>query len=270
MSGEPANGRGVLQGRHALVTGSSSGLGVEFARELARRGCDLTLVARRKDRLQALRQELCARYRVDVLVVPVDLAAPGATQCIYEEAKESCKPVDILVNNAGFGIYGEAVEIPWEQEKNMLDLNIIALAHLTKLFAKDMLSRNFGFILQIASIGAYQPSPTYASYSAAKSYVLHFGEALNYELRSTGVSCTVLSPGISATEFFKVSGQQPSLYQRLVMMQPSKVARIGIESMLKRKASVVPGRLNATTIFLNRLLPRRLSAAISYRLITSQ
>jgi short-subunit dehydrogenase len=270
MSGESTNVRDVLRGRHALVTGSSSGLGVEFARELARRGCDLTLVARREDRLQALRQELCARYGVKVFVVPADLTAPGATQRLYEEAKESGKPVDVLVNNAGFGIYGEAVEIPWEREKSMLDLDIIALAHLTKLFAKDMLSRNFGFILQIASIGAYQPSPTYASYSAAKSYVLHFGEALSYELRNTGVSCTVLSPGISATEFLKVSGQQASLYQRLVMMQPSKVARVGVESMLKRTMSIVPGRLNAATIFLKWILPCRLSAAISHRLMTRQ
>jgi len=268
MNGEPADGRDTLRERHAVVTGSSSGLGVEFARDLARRGCDLTLVARREDRLRTLREELTCRHGVNVFVVPTDLAAPSATQHLYEEVKESGRPVDILVNNAGFGLYGEAVEIPWEREKSMLDLDIVALAHLTKLFTKDMLSRNFGFILQVASIGAYQPSPTYASYSAAKSYVLHFGEALDYELRNTGVSCTVLSPGITATEFLEVSGQQASLYQRLAVMQSAEVARIGIESMLKRKPSVVPGRLNAATIFLNRLLPRRLSAAISYRLMT--
>ena len=270
MNSDSTIGRDALSGKHALVTGASSGLGVGFARELARRGCALTLVARREDRLRRLGQELSARHGVDVFVVPADLATPGATQRLYKEVRESSRPVDVLVNNAGFGIYGEAVEIPWEWEKSMLELDIVAVAHLTKLFAKDMLSRNFGFILQVASIGAYQPSPTYASYSAAKSYVLHFGEALNYELRDTGVGCTVLSPGIVATEFLEVSGQQASLYQRLVLMQSSEVARIGIESMLKRKPSVVPGRINAATVFMNRLLPRKLSAAITYRLMTRQ
>jgi short-subunit dehydrogenase len=260
----------ILRGRHALVTGASSGLGVEFARNLARRGCNLTLAARREDRLRALRQELSARHGVDVFVVPVDLAAPDAAGHLYTEVGKSGGPVDVLVNNAGFGLYGGAVEIPWEREKEMLELDVVAMAHLTKLFARDMLSRDFGFILQIASIGAYQPSPTYASYSAAKSFVLHFGEALNYELRNTGVSCTVLSPGIAATEFLKVSGQRASLYQRLVMMQPAEVARIGIESMLKRKPSIVAGRLNAASVFLNRLIPRRLSAAISHRLMTTR
>lgn len=261
---------GLLRGRHALVTGASSGLGVEFARDLARRGCNLTLAARREERLRALQQELSARHGVDVFVVPVDLAAPGAAEHLYTEASRSGGPVDVLVNNAGFGLYGGAVGIPWEREKEMLELDIVAVAHLTKLFAREMLSQDSGFILQIASIGAYQPSPTYASYSAAKSFVLHFGEALNYELRNTGVSCTVLSPGIVATEFLKVSGQRASLYQRLVMMRPAEVARIGIENMLERRPSVVAGRLNAATVFLNRLLSRRLSAAISHRLMTTR
>ncbi len=146
---------------------------------------------------------------------------------------------------------------------------MITLTHLTKLFVKDMVARNRGHILQIASIGGYQPSPLYASYSAAKSYVLNFGEALNYELRKTNVRCTVLSPGITKTEFLQVSGQQPTLYQRLTMMTSADVARIGIESMLKGKSSVVPGWLNAATVWSNRLMPRRMSAAIGYRLMKS-
>ena len=256
-----------LKGRYALVTGASSGLGVDFARNLAARGCNVILVARREDLLRSLQQELIGQYGVDVQVVPLDLTAPDAPQSLYDWTKEHGTVVDILINNAGFGLYGPFVEIPWEREKNMLELDIVTLVHLTKLFVQEMVARNFGYILHIASIGAYQPSPLYTSYSAAKSFVLNFGEALNYELRKTNVYSTVLSPGITATEFLKVSGQQPTLYQRLAMMRSTDVARIGIESMLKGKPSVVPGLFNALLTWSNRLIPRRLSAAISYRLM---
>jgi short-subunit dehydrogenase len=257
-----------LQGKYALVTGASSGLGVDFARQLAARGCHLILVARREQQLRAVQQEISGRYGVDVAIIPMDLAQPNAPQTLYDQITASGKTVDVLINNAGYGLYGRFTEIEWEREKNMLELDIITLMHLTKLCVKDMVARNFGFVLLVASIGAYQPSPLYASYSAAKSFVLNFGEALNYELRGTNVRCTVISPGITATEFLKVSGQQASLYQRMAMMQSPDVTRIGIESMLKGKPSVVPGRLNALTAWSNRLMPRRLSAAIAYRLMT--
>lgn len=257
-----------LRGKTALVTGASSGLGVDFARHLAARGCNLILVARRENQLRAVQEEIRQRYSVDVQIIPMDLAAEDAPQILYDQLQAEGKQVDVLINNAGYGLYGQFTEIEWEREKNMLELDIITLMHLTKLFTKDMVARNFGFILLVASIGAYQPSPLYASYSAAKSFVLNFGEALNYELRQTNVRCTVISPGITATEFLKVSGQQASLYQRLAMMKSEDVTRIGIESMLKGKPSVVPGRLNALSVWSNRLMPRRLSAAVAYRLMS--
>lgn len=262
--------REILRGRWALVTGASSGLGVDFARQLAASGCHLILVARREDRLRAVQEELAGKYGVEVIAIPFDLAPPDAASQLYAEVKKLGKPVDVLVNNAGFGIFGDFVDVPWEREKSMLELDIITVVHLTKLFVQDMLARNFGYILQISSIGAYQPSPTYATYSAAKSFVLNFGEALNYELRNTNVSCTVVSPGVTATEFLAVSGQRPSLYQRMMMMESADVTRIGIDSMLKRKPSVVPGWLNSITIWSNRLMPRRLSAAVTHRLMTVQ
>lgn len=257
-----------LHGKTALVTGASSGLGVDFARHLAARGCNLILVARREHQLRAVQEEISQRYGVDVLIIPMDLAAANAPQTLYDQIKAEGKQVDVLINNAGYGLYGRFTEIEWEREKNMLELDIITLMHLTKLFVKDMVTRNYGFILLVASIGAYQPSPLYASYSAAKSFVLNFGEALNYELSKTNVRCTVISPGITATEFLKVSGQQASLYQRLAMMKSEDVTRIGIESMLKGKPSVVPGWLNAISVWSNRLMPRRLSAAVAYRLMS--
>lgn len=258
----------ILTGKTALVTGASSGLGADFARDLAGRGCNLVLVARREDLLQSLQQELSGRYQVDIEVIPLDLTEPDAPQELYERIHATGKAVDALINSAGYGLYGNFIDIPWERERNMLELDVLVLTHLTKLFIKDMVARNFGFVLQVASTGAYQPSPTYATYSAAKSYVLMFGEALNYELRKTNVRCTVLSPGITATEFLKVSGQQASRYQRLVMMSSAEVARIGIEAMLAGKSSVVPGWINAVMVWSNRLIPRRWSAAAVYRLMT--
>lgn len=257
----------VLHGRRALITGASGGIGADFARNLAARGCHLILVARREELLQALRQELSSQYEVDVEVIPMDLTTPDAPQTLYERVKAEGSAVDVLINNAGFGLYGKFADITWEREKNMLDLNIITLVHMTKLFAKDMVERDYGFILQLASLFAYQPTPLYASYGAAKSFVLHFGEAVNYELRRTNVKCTVLAPGITATEFLKVSGQQATLYQRLVMMESKEVARIGIEAMLKGKPSVVPGWRNAVMAWSSRLVPRRLATAVTFRLM---
>ncbi len=258
----------ILQGKTALITGASSGLGVDFARELAEMGCNLILVARREDLLEAVKQEISGKYGVEVQLIPLDLTGPEAPQTLYERVKADGKTVDVLVNNAGYGVYGQFLEIPWEREKNMLELDIIVPVALTKLFVKDMVARDFGYILQLSSIGAYQPSPTYASYSAAKSFVLYFGEALSYELRKTKVRCTVLSPGITATEFLKVSGQQPTLYQRLTMMQSKEVVQIGIKAMLKGKPSVVPGWLNAVMAWSTRLMPRRGLAALANLLMT--
>lgn len=255
---------GVLRGRTALVTGASSGLGTDFARELAARGCDLILVARREEQLRAVAEEIGGRYGAAVATVPLDLTAPDAPRQLFDRVG---REVDVLVNNAGYGLYGPFLETPWERERNMLELDIAVPVQLTKLFVPGMVARRFGFVLQLASIGAYQPSPLYASYSAAKSFILNWGEALAWELRETGVRCTVLSPGITATEFLAVSGQRATPYQRLMMMRSRDVARIGIDSMLQGRPSVVPGRLNALTVWSNRLLPRRVATAVVGRLM---
>ena len=257
----------ALSGRHALVTGASSGLGVDFARELAGRGASLTLVARREDRLRALQRELADRTGVEVRVVALDLNDPGAPDRLVADTETHRRPVDVLVNSAGFGLYGAFSELDWERERAMLELDMIVPVHLTKLFLPGMLERRAGWVLNIASIGAYQPSPLYASYSAAKSFVLNFTEALSYELRGSGVVATALSPGIVATEFLQVSGQEPTRYQRLTVMDSPTVARLGVDAMLKGRPSLVPGRLNAASVWANRLLPRRASAALAHRLM---
>jgi uncharacterized protein len=256
----------ALSGRHALVTGASSGLGVDFARELAGRGAGLTLVARREDRLLALQRELAAAG-ADVRVVALDLNDPGAPDRLAAGAEADGRPVDVLVNSAGFGLYGPFSKLDWERERAMLELDMLVPVHLTKLFLPGMLDRRAGWILNIASIGAYQPSPLYASYSAAKSFILNFTEALSYELRGSGVVATALSPGIVATEFLQVSGQRATRYQRIAMMASPTVARLGVDALLKGRPSLVPGRLNAASVWANRLLPRRASAALAHRLM---
>ncbi|MDX9864978.1 MAG: SDR family oxidoreductase [Anaerolineaceae bacterium] len=252
-----------IQNRTALVTGASSGLGVDFARELAKEGANLILVARREDRLRVVAAEITQEFGVAVDVIPMDLAEVGAPQVLYDRLKAKNKAVDVLVNNAGFGLHGKFNDLSWEKQRQMLDLDIIALTHLTKLFVPDMVARKFGAVLQVASIAAYQPAPTYASYAGAKSYVLFFSEALDHELRGTGVNVTTVSPGVTATEFLKVAGQQPTLYQRLVMMQSPEVARQGIRALLRQRRSVVPGFFNAFSAFLMRFIPRRMMTVLS-------
>ncbi len=256
-----------LSGKTALVTGASSGLGVDFARQLADMGCDLILVARRVEKLEALKGEIEAAYAVRVDLFPQDLTDPQAVETLFENVKKAGLSVDVLINNAGYGVYGRFLETDWQDEKNMLALDVVALTHLTKVFAREMVTRGKGYILQVSSLTAYQPTPTYSAYAAAKTYVLSFSEALNFELKGTGVSCTALSPGVTATEFFEVTGQKSSLYQRVMLMKSEDVARIGLKAMLKRRASVVPGVVNWLSAFLVRFVPRRVAAAIAYQLM---
>ncbi len=256
---------GSLKGKWAVVTGASSGLGVDFARELASRGANVVLVARRKDRLEQVADELRSKHGAEVEVVALDLSSSDAPLELHRRMKDGGRDIEILVNNAGFGIFGLVLEIPFERVEQMLDLDIAALVHLSRLFGIDMVARGSGYVLQVASIGAYQASPTYASYAAAKSFVLHFGEAFDYELSGTGVSCTVLSPGMTETEFLDVSGQSPTWFQRLVMMPSSKVASIGIRAMLRRRRSIIPGVLNSVMAWFIRFMPRRFTHWVAWR-----
>jgi short-subunit dehydrogenase len=257
----------ILAGKTALITGASSGMGADFARQLAELGCNLILVARRADRLQELEKEITGRCGASAESMTLDLAAPDAPQQLYDSVKSKNQAVDVLVNNAGFAVYGEFHSTDWKACRQMLELDVVALTHLTRLFAADMVQRKFGFILQVASNGAFQPTPLYAAYAAAKSYVLYFGEALHYELRPHGVGLTVLCPGPTRTEFFDVAGQKLTLYQRLTMMDSAGVARTGIRAMLRKRSCVVAGPLNAAVAASAPLLPRQLMAAMAARMM---
>jgi short-subunit dehydrogenase len=250
---------------YALITGASSGLGAEFARQLAARGYNLVLAARREDRLEALKQEIGETSKTtQIEVIVSDLSTDEGPQRLYDTIKAKNLPVDVLINNAGFGIYGKYETIDWPREKELLQVDIVAVARLTKLFANDMIARGGGHILQVSSIGGYQPTPTYAIYSAAKAFVLLFGEALNFELKRKNVKVTVLSPGVTATEFLDVAGQRRTLYQKLTMMQAPRAIREGLNALFRGKPSVVAGLLNAFLTWSTHLMPRRLQAFVAY------
>jgi uncharacterized protein len=254
---------------YALVTGASSGLGADFARDLAGRGYDLILVARREDRLRELAAEIERAGAAHVEVVVADLALDADRERVAQSALALTKPVEVLINNAGLGLYGRFDAIPWTKEKQMLDVDIDAVVHLTKLLTPSMLARKKGYVLNIASTGAFQPTPLYTSYAAAKAFILSFSHALNFEFRGSGVSVTVVSPGITATEFLQVSKQQPTLFQRLTLMQSKAVVAKALAALFARRAAVVPGAFNNLMTKSEALIPNAVKARIAYHLMRS-
>jgi len=253
----------------ALVTGASSGLGADFARELAGRGFQhLVLVARRRERLAALAEELRRDHDVQSTCLALDLTGDRACDELVAQLEARALQVDVLVNNAGVGLYGRFVESAWDRVRHMLELDVVVPALLTRRIAAKMVARGSGYVLQVASIAGRQPAPLYAAYSGAKAFVLGFSEALAAELRGTGVSCTVLCPGVTATEFFDAAEQtRLSWYQRLTMMDSATAARTGIAAMLARRVVIVPGLVNKLSMLATRLLPRRWLTALAGRLL---
>ncbi len=256
-----------IKGKWALVTGASSGFGLDFARELAEAGAHLVLAARSAEPMEQLAAQLRAQHHIEVVIEAIDLAEAGAAHQLKRRIDARGIAIDVLINNAGVGVFGAFLEQPLEKTMSMLQLNMMALTELTHLFAAPMVQRGGGHILLVASIGGYQATPCYAAYSASKAYVLLFGEALNVELAPHKVKVSVLSPGISATGFLSVSGQRATPYQRIAMMQPRPVTRIGLKAMFAGKASVVAGLANRLTIFSNRLSPRSLQSRVAYALM---
>lgn len=252
-----------LNGMTALITGASSGLGVDFARELAVRGANLVLTARRRDLLEAHAADLSSTYGITVRCVDGDLTQAEARETLASTLAADGIAVDILINNAGFGVFGNFRDTPWARTDSMLQLDVVALTHLTRLFVNPMVARQRGYIMLIASTGAFQPSPSYAAYAAAKAFVLSFGHALHDELRGTGVSCTTVCPGVTATEFLQVSGQQKNWFHKATMMDSATVARMAVRRMLAGRPEIVTGWINAVNAFVMRLLPRPLMARLA-------
>ena len=246
-----------LKGKTALVTGASSGLGVAFARLLAAQGADLVITARRADNLEEVRRELVERYAVKVEVIVLDLSEPGAAQKLHEQTEGEGRAVDVLVNNAGGGLHQRFADTEWERIARQIQLNVVALTELTHLFVRDMLRRGRGHVLNVASIGAYTPTPFYATYSAGKAFVRDFTEALAYELADTEVRVCSLCPGGTLTEFHQAAGHEMQASFRATFETAEECARYGLESLFAGRRNVISGLINKIGMFLLRFLPRR-------------
>src|SRR5262245_36683025 len=259
-----------VNGKWALVTGASSGFGIEFATLLAERNANLILAARRTEPMENLAKRLRQQHHVSIIVEGIDLSVAGAGAELKSRLDQRGIVVDVLVNNAGSGLYGGFLDQPLPKTLAMLHLNMLALTELTHVFAVGMVKRRAGHILLIASLLAYQATPGYAAYAASKGYVLLFGEALHAELKPCGVNVTVLSPGATSTSFAEVAGQKETLPLRMLMMEPSPVARTGILAMLRRRSSVVAGVLNKLVVLSSRFAPRQLQRAVMQRVLSGE
>lgn len=255
----------------ALITGASSGIGREFALLLAQRGYDIVITARREDRLQTLAEEVREAHGVAVDVIAHDLGTTGAAEALYDqvtgESSGLAKDIDILINNAGFGVYGNSWDMDNQRVKTMLELNMTSLTTLTHRYCADMVKRGRGRVLQVSSIGAFQPAPLYASYAATKAYVLYFSQALNWELKGTGVTVSTLCPGLTETEFHEVADHIKPKSMDSLMMSARKVAQIGLKGMFKGKAVVTPGFMNKLTQWMVGAMPRSWATAIAGKMM---
>jgi short-subunit dehydrogenase len=240
---------------YILITGASTGIGAEMAKQLAEKKYNLILVARSIDKLEKLKEDLVSNHKIEAIVLPADLSQTNGAQQLYNEVKSRQLNVTHLVNNAGFGEYGHFVETSLELELNMIQVNVTSLVVLTKLFAQDMVKKGEGRIMNVASIVSFIPLPYYAIYSSTKSFVLAFSETIAAELEGTGVVVTALCPGAVETPF-----HTPKMRQTMAMKmnQPISVEALvkeGVQLLLTGKGKKVVGFLNWITSKLPKLIP---------------
>jgi short-subunit dehydrogenase len=242
----------------AVVTGASSGIGAEIAREIAKRGLNLTLVARREDRLKALAEELGRQHRVRAEVVAADIASEDGRESLFAELESRGRDVEVLVNNAGFGSAGKFQKLDGDKETLMVRTNCEAIVALCAKYVGPMVDRGRGAILNLGSVAAYQPLPYQATYGATKAFVLSFTEALNADLHGTGVSVTALCPGPVPTEFEENAGIDANWegIPSFVLTTPEYNAKAGVEGMEKGKRVVVPGVVNTASAAAGHYTPR--------------
>lgn len=240
----------------ALITGASSGMGRDMARVLALRGYDLILVARRKDKLNQLKEEL----KTDIQIIQMDLAIEENVFKLYEKVKN--KDIDIVINNAGFGLFGEFYETDLDTELKMIDLNIKAYHILTKLFLQDFVKKDKGYILNVCSSAGFMAGPRLSTYYATKNYVTKLTMAINEELRQmkSHVQISALCPGPVATEFNEVAKGTFSIREA----NSYQVAEFAIDKLFQHKMIIVPTFMMKFTLFISRFAPHRLALIIAY------
>ena len=255
MPEKPPSKSGIV----ALVTGASGGIGLALAREIAANGHDVVLTARNRDALEAAAGAFEGKYGVRADVVPLDLRDNDAAEQLYQTISNQQLEIGILVNNAGFGLGGEFLETDVQREVEMIQVNVIALTQLTKLFAAGMVRRRSGRVMNVASTAAFQPGPLHAVYYATKAYVLSFSQAVAEELRNTGVTVTALCPGATATGFAATAGVTNSgLFTRVGVDNAESVADYGYKAMMRGERVAIPRLRDKIMVQAERLAPRAL------------
>lgn len=260
MNHEPRTdmARNSRNGPTALITGASAGIGAELAKVFAAHDHDLVLVARRRDALEALAGTLEGKHGITATVIVDDLGDPEAPERIFAAVRDARIEVDVLVNNAGFGLGGEFSETPIEREITMVQVNVTALMHLTKLFVAPMLKRRAGYVLNVASTAAFFPGPLQSVYYASKAFVLSFSQAVAEELAPSGISVTCLCPGPTETEFAQVAKMKSVRLPTLDIAEADDVAEFGYRAMMAGWRVAVPGAKNKLLVQVQRLVPRRI------------
>lgn len=245
-----------------LVTGASGGIGEAFARKLAGMGKDLVLVARSRERLEALARELSEEHGIRAHAIAADLARPLAAQAVYAETEAMGWGVDLVINNAGFSRAGEFTEIPLDVQADMVRLNVGTVVDLSRLYLPAMRERRRGGIIQVASNAAFQPIPYMSVYAASKAFVLRLSAALAEEVRDEGVTVMALCPGVTATGFWEVAGlwEQPQRW----MHTPERVVDVALRGFERRKLWVIPGVGYRLVAFLaSRVAPHRVATRVA-------
>lgn len=255
-----------MSSERALITGASSGIGLHLAREFARHGHPLVLVAPVESELREIAANLAEQHQVDVHIIATDLERDGAAQQIYDELSRHVIDVHILVNNAGHGYLGKSWEISIERDISMVRLNIEAPLRLTKLFLRPMLQREHGRILNTASVAGFEPGPLLNVYHSTKAFLVSWSEALAVELEGTGVTVTALCPGPTDTDFFPKAGMLGTrIFQKGKVSAPQDVARAGYEALMKGELFVIPGLSNKMLVTSRRILTEHAQAKLTQK-----
>jgi len=245
-----------------LVTGASSGVGVEFARLLAARNCDLILTARREDRLAEVKNELSAQYSVNITNVIQDLGDVNGAQQLIEHLEGEGLAPSILINNAGYGLHKPLVDEDPQAIRTNIETNVMTVVRLAQFCAQKMVQQKHGYILNMASFIALQPVPDLAVYAGTKAFVLNFSRALREEVKGAGVRVSAICPGFFQSEFFERADWEPPFLTRLFTMKVGTVAKAGIRGMFRGKAKIVPGWQYKTLALLSPFSPSWLNMLI--------
>lgn len=239
----------------ALITGATTGIGLEIARIFAQDHIDITIVARDKQKLSDIKEDFENQYSIQVHTIPTDLSTEQGFNDIIKYTSENKISIQYLVNNAGFGDYGDFIDRDLDKYLQMIMLNINSLTALTHYYSRMMVLHGFGRILNIASTAGFQPDPHFAVYGATKSFVINFSEAIHKELENTGVLVSLLSPGATRTEFIERAEMHHTKLFDKGVMSASEVARVGYDGMMEGKLHVIPGLKNRVMAFFSSITP---------------